>query len=170
MNKLFLLAFLAVVALIAAACGGSDGVEHSPAASDDHMDSHDPDHMEGTVPGGPADEAEASTEVEVEAHDDFTFTPASIEVEAGEVVTFVVRNEGLAQHEFVLGDEAYQQMHEAEMQGDHDMDMMENAVVVPGGETKKITWRFDEAGEVLFGCHEPGHYKAGMVGRITIDA
>lgn len=168
MNKSFLVAFLAVLALVAAACGGSDGVDDSGTASDDHMHSHD--DTEGVVPGGPAEEAEAITEVEVEAQDDFTFTPASIEVEAGEVVTFVVRNEGVAQHEFVLGDEVYQQMHEAEMQGDHDMDMMENAIVVPGGETKKITWRFDEAGEVLFGCHEPGHYKAGMVGRITIGA
>lgn len=162
MKKSLLVAMLAAVALVATACGGSEGAEHDAHA--DH------DHAEPTVPGGPADEAEATTEIEVKAQDDFSFTPASVQVEAGEVVTFVVRNDGMARHEFVLGDEAYQRMHEAEMQGDHDMDMMENAVVLAGGETKKITWRFDEAGEVLFGCHEPGHYKAGMVGRITIDA
>jgi uncharacterized cupredoxin-like copper-binding protein len=27
-----------------------------------------------------------------------------------------------------------------------------------------------EGGEILFGCHQPGHYEAGMKGIITIEA
>ena len=39
---------------------------------------------------------------------------------------------------------------------------------VEPGESALLTWRFTESGEVLFGCHEPGHYEGGMVGTIEI--
>jgi uncharacterized cupredoxin-like copper-binding protein len=86
--------------------------------------------MEGTVPGSAADSGEATREIVVEAADDLRFDPSSIEVEVGEVVTFVVRNIGELDHEFVLGDEAYQDMHEADMEGDADMMETGNAVTV----------------------------------------
>jgi len=44
-----------------------------------------------------------------------TFDPAQITVTEGETVAFVVTNTGQAPHEFVIGDEAVQQEHEAEM-------------------------------------------------------
>jgi uncharacterized cupredoxin-like copper-binding protein len=126
--------------------------------------------MDGTVPGSAADPGEATRNIVVDASDDLRFDPSSIEVEAGEVVTFVVRNAGKVDHEFVLGDKAYQDMHEAEMEGGADMmDMdMGNAVTVAPGETKKLTWSFEDPGEVLYGCHEPGHYDGGMVGSIEV--
>jgi uncharacterized cupredoxin-like copper-binding protein len=31
-----------------------------------------------------------------------------------------------------------------------------------------MTWRFTEAGTTEFGCHEPGHFAAGMVGDISV--
>lgn len=52
--------------------------------------------------------------------------------------------------------------------GDNYMAGMDNAVTVEPGDTAKITWRFEDAGEVLYGCHEPGHYEGGMVGTIEI--
>jgi uncharacterized cupredoxin-like copper-binding protein len=105
----------------------------------------------------------------VVASDDLKFDPSSIQVEAGEVITFVVRNEGENEHEFVLGDEAYQDMHESDIaEGDHHMSGMDNAVTVSPGETAEITWGFDETGRVLYGCHEPGHYDGGMVGTIEV--
>lgn len=162
MKKVVMLSALAAFALVAAACGVSDDghSEHMAAGSSEK-------HMEGVVPGSEADADDATREVIVEASDDLEFDPGSIEVKAGEVITFIVRNTGSAQHEFVLGDRAYQEMHE-DMGGDHEMDSMRNAVVVAGGETEEITWSFEESGEVLFGCHEPGHYKGGMFGTITV--
>jgi uncharacterized cupredoxin-like copper-binding protein len=68
----------------------------------------------------------------------------------------------------VLGDEAYLDMHEADMD-DADMMEMGNAVTVAPGETKELTWRFDDVGEVLYGCHEPGHYTGGMVGSVEVS-
>lgn len=86
----------------------------------------------------------------------------------GDTVTFVVRNDGNTAHEFVLGDEAYQEQHADEMHGD-DMATSEGAVEVAPGETKRLTWRFTQEGEVLYGCHEPGHYEGGMVGNIRVS-
>jgi uncharacterized cupredoxin-like copper-binding protein len=44
-----------------------------------------------------------------------------------------------------------------------------NAISLAPGETKELTWRFVEAGTVEYGCHEPGHYEAGMHGEMTIS-
>ena len=32
----------------------------------------------------------------------------------------------------------------------------------------KLIWIFDRAGEFSFACRIPGHYEAGMVGRIIV--
>jgi len=44
-----------------------------------------------------------------------------------------------------------------------------NAFVLDPGQTKETTWTFTAAGELLYGCHQPGHYGAGMVGTITVQ-
>jgi uncharacterized cupredoxin-like copper-binding protein len=158
---------LVLAALLMSACGsGSDHAGHTGAGDD-----HSPGSMQhgGSVPGVPAGAGDADREITVIASDDLSFDPASMTVSAGEVVTFVVNNEGKTEHEFVLGDEAYQDMHQQDMaEGDHHMSGMDNAVVVPPGETIELTWRFDEPGEVLYGCHEPGHYDGGMVGTVEV--
>lgn len=152
-----LVALMALIAVIGLACGSES------------------EAGEGEVLGAPADAADADRKVDVEASDDLRFDPSSLEVESGEVITFVVQNTGEADHEFVLGDAAYQEAHEEETAEDHDMMNMDgdasggdNAITVGPGETKELTWEFDETGEVLFGCHEPGHYEGGMVGTIKI--
>ncbi|MGH2661134.1 MAG: cupredoxin domain-containing protein, partial [Actinomycetota bacterium] len=53
--------------------------------------------------------------VAVSALDSLRFEPAEIRVQSGEMVRFVVTNEGSGEHEFVLGDEATQMEHEGEM-------------------------------------------------------
>jgi uncharacterized cupredoxin-like copper-binding protein len=32
-----------------------------------------------------------------------------------------------------------------------------------------MTWHMTEGGEILFGCHQPGHYQAGMKGTVTVE-
>lgn len=160
--------FLAVLALGASACGGQEehGGGHTGSATSNGSASMD---HRGSVPGSAADKSDAARKVVVVASDDLKFDPASIQVDAGEVITFVVRNEGKTVHEFVLGDEAYQQMHEGDMaQGGHMSSNMDNAVSVDPSDSAEITWRFDETGEVLYGCHEPGHYDGGMVGAVEV--
>ncbi len=43
------------------------------------------------------------------------------------------------------------------------------AVDVPPQETVTLVYTFDEPGTLLYGCHVPGHYTAGMVGTMTIE-
>ena len=36
-------------------------------------------------------------------------------------------------------------------------------LTVEPGDTGELSYTFDEAGPVQIGCHEPGHFEAGMV-------
>jgi uncharacterized cupredoxin-like copper-binding protein len=96
--------------------------------------------------------------------------PADITVSAGETVTFRLINRGNLVHDFTLGDQATQNKHEAEMMEMGGMDHGDpNVVVIPAGETAELTWTFTNAGTVLIGCHQPGHYAPGMTGRVTVQ-
>ena len=48
---------------------------------------------------------------------------------------------------------------------EHDEPHM--AHIAPGG-TGEIGWRFPNAGTFYFGCLIPGHFEAGMVGKVTV--
>lgn len=120
--------------------------------------------------GGDGDEA-ASRTIEIDMVD-IAFEPSTVEVEAGETVRFVFSNEGEAVHEGFVGDEQAQEEHDAERSGeggdeeemggmDHGGD--EEAVVVEPGEEGELTYTFEEPGRIQIGCHQPGHYEAGMV-------
>lgn len=159
-----LFAGLIVVVLTTVACGGTD---HS--AHDAGMQPNPSHAMSGAVPGEPGDPADADRTVRITASDELAFKPATLQVDQGEAVTFVIRNVGNIEHEFVLGDQPYQEMHEADMEQGHVMMDTVNAVSLAPNETKQLTWIFSEVGQVLFGCHEPGHYEGGMVGTITVS-
>lgn len=119
--------------------------------------------------GEPADPANADRDFEIATTDDLAFIPADLTVTAGETITFRIVNEGTVAHDFTLGDETTQERHEremAEMGMEHDQP---NVVTVAAGETKELTWTFVQPGIVLVGCHQPGHYDAGMKGLITVE-
>jgi uncharacterized cupredoxin-like copper-binding protein len=111
--------------------------------------------------------------IEVEALDELAWDPESVTVDAGETVTFVVTNDGQAQHEFVLGPEHVQEAHEEAAAGGMEHgEAGEEAMAVlelAPGETEEATVTFEEPGEILYGCHEPGHYDGGMVGTVIVE-
>ena len=124
--------------------------------------------------GAPADAATATRTVVVHARDDLTYLPATIAVKVGETITFQVINDGKAQHDFVLGDAQVQDDHQAAMAGMQPGSQMlmpdaTNAVHIPPGQTKSITWTFPTAGMTLYASHEPGDYAGGMKGTITVS-
>lgn len=148
-------AALAIGALTLAACGDDDttaGTEASPRT------------------------------VEIDMRD-IEFSPDEVDVEAGETVRFVFHNRGDVTHDAFIGDEAAQDDHEMEMRGEGEMSEMsdmgdeggeghdamddENGITVMPGETGEITHTFTEGDDLLIGCHEAGHYDAGM--RIMIN-
>lgn len=120
--------------------------------------------------GSPAEATDADRVIEITTTDSLVFDPSDITVAPGETVTFRLINKGNLVHDFTLGDQATQDEHEAEMAEMGGMAHEEpNVATIPAGETTELTWRFGEAGTVLVGCHQPGHYAAGMTGQITVE-
>lgn len=154
-----------------AACGG-DGASTTSIDTTMPMETtmaHDMGDEEFAF-GAPMDGSMADRVVEITANDDFTFAPATIEVANGEVVTFRVTNTGSIPHDFVLGDAEAQDEHAAEMaeMGAGMAHDEANVFTLAPGETKELTWHFTVSGEVIYGCHQPGHYTAGMKGTVTV--
>jgi uncharacterized cupredoxin-like copper-binding protein len=87
-----------------------------------------------------------------------------------ETVRFDVQNAGEIAHEFFVGTEIEQGDHETEMRdpmaAGHDHP---TGVHVEAGKSKKLAIKFSTAGTFLMGCHEPGHYAAGMKGTIVVE-
>ena len=123
-------------------------------------------------PWGIAGDAKAvKRTIEIRMTDNMRFTPDSIEVRQGETIRFVHTNNGAVMHEFVLGTKAELDEHAALMKKfpgmEHDEPYM--AHVAPGKEAE-IVWTFNRDGEFDFACLLPGHYEAGMVGKIRVVA
>ncbi|CAL95567.1 plastocyanin/azurin family copper-binding protein [Azoarcus olearius] len=101
--------------------------------------------------------------------DDMRFSPDRIEVRRGETIRFVHSNRGQVMHEMVIGTPASLDEHAALMEKfpgmEHDDPWM--AHVAPGGSGEMI-WHFNRAGEFEFACLIPGHYQAGMKGRLVV--
>lgn len=101
---------------------------------------------------------------------DIAFDPPSVTVTAGETVTFVFRNEGTIRHDAFLGDEAAQEKHEKDMQkaGSHHHHGSD-AITVDPGETGSLTHTFKAGDVLIIGCHEAGHWAAGMKLAVAIS-
>lgn len=109
--------------------------------------------------------------IDIRALDTLRFMPAQIVVTRGETVKFVVTNAGKAAHEFVIGDAAAQAEHQQEMRAMPGMVMHDvNGVTLPPGQTRDLVWTFTRDGTVEYACHVPGHFAAGMLGRILIES
>jgi uncharacterized cupredoxin-like copper-binding protein len=125
------------LAVIIGACGGGDSTHNAAGGRTIDIDMRDND-----------------------------FSPASVQVKAGEEVQFVFHNKGAAVHDAYIGDEAAQTEHEHEMRassgnahgGGHGTD----GITVEPGKTATLSHTFDKSGTTIVGCHEDGHYVLGM--------
>ncbi len=119
---------------------------------------------EPTTTAGP----DGARVVEVEMRD-IAFVPTAVDVRAGETVRFVFKNTGHVVHDALIGDQAAQDEHEKEMRGGHgDHGKGSDAVSVKPGKTAQLTYTFDRPGQILIGCHQPGHYTGGMKAAVNI--
>ncbi|MEX2393666.1 MAG: plastocyanin/azurin family copper-binding protein [Actinomycetota bacterium] len=105
---------------------------------------------------------------------DSHFEPDSIDIDVGDTVEFHFANDGATRHDAFIGDEKAQAEHEREMRAaddaEHGGGHAENepgALTLEPDERGMLTHTFDKAGTYEIGCHEPGHYAAGM--KLTID-
>lgn len=117
-----------------------------------------------TVTGVPTASA-APVVVEVDMLDR-RFSPDSFTFSQGSVVVFRFRNTTAERHQAAVGDGNFQQ---DRVSGQLDPnDPLVNTVVVEPGGTADLPYRMDVPGELLIGCHEPGHWEAGMRATVTV--
>jgi uncharacterized cupredoxin-like copper-binding protein len=120
--------------------------------------------------GRAADPKKAKRVVKVEMTDQMRFVPAEITVKRGEIVRFVPTNKGQVMHEMVLGTmddlKAHAQMMKKHPEMEHDEPHM--AHVAPG-KSGEMGWQFNKTGAFYYGCLLPGHFEAGMVGKVVVS-
>jgi uncharacterized cupredoxin-like copper-binding protein len=94
------------------------------------------------------------------------FSPASFSFRRGTVVIFRFHNGGAQRHQAVVGDVAVQQdrVDGQLLPGDP----LVNTVLVEPGQDADLPYRMDVPGELRIGCHEAGHWAAGMKATITV--
>jgi uncharacterized cupredoxin-like copper-binding protein len=162
----------AALTLVAAACGGDD-------ANDTDDTGLSADRPATEAPGRGAAGEPRTVEVTMA---DNEFSPASVEVAPGETVRFQFTNDGTVTHDAVVGDAAAQAEHEDEMRaagdGTTSMEGMghgtvasgdEAAITVEPGRAGELTHTFAAGDALLIGCHQPGHYDAGMRIDVTVS-
>lgn len=178
---------LFTLALATATIAGASGAY----AAGSHAGGHGHGHGAAIDFGKPADASKATRTVTVVMRDNL-YEPESIAVKAGETVRFVIRNEGEFVHEFNIGTPAMHAAHQKEMMMmvehgalepdkiNHQMMKMDmgggktmehndpNSVLLEPGQSGEIVWTFSKAADLEFACNVPGHYDAGMVGKLSI--
>lgn len=87
-------------------------------------------------------------------------------VRAGETVRFVIRNDDPIDHELIIGPAEVHARHATGTEAHHGT--VPGEVTAPAGSVVSTTYRFPAAGQVVFGCHLPGHWAHGMTGVVEV--
>ena len=112
----------------------------------------------------------AARTVRIVMSDTMRFTPDRIKVRQGETVRFIVANKGNMLHEMVIGTEDELEEHAELMKKFPDMEHDEPYMAhVASGKSQQLVWTFNRPGEFAFACLMPGHFEAGMTGKITVS-
>lgn len=99
------------------------------------------------------------------------FAPDRLEVQRGEQIKFVIRNDGGLKHEFMLDSVAANAKHAVAMQKNPEMQHDDpNGKQADPKATVELLWRFTKVGTFEFACLIPGHYEAGMKGVVVVSA
>jgi uncharacterized cupredoxin-like copper-binding protein len=94
------------------------------------------------------------------------FNPSEIAVPVGVPVTITLRNDDPIDHEWIVGDDAVQAKHRTGTELLHPS--IPTEVVIPAMSTRTTVVTFQQAGQLKYICHLPGHEAYGMVGTVTI--
>jgi len=115
---------------------------------------------------------------------DFAFQPRELRLRSGDLVTLVLKNKGTVAHEIMAGSGEIQHDggYATDLFGQVDVRVSGGAkpdhvhakggfmVVVGKGTTAHATFTVPaRPGVYEIGCFQPGHYLAGMVGRLVIE-
>lgn len=164
MKSTRVLVLSALCSMLAAGGAFAHGDKHGAPAKVDYS------KAEQMPFGIAADPKKAARTMRIEMADTMRFTPAEVKVKRGETVRFVVTNKGKQMHEMVLGTMDELKKH-AELMKKHpgmEHDEPHMAHVAPA-KTADMGWRFSKAGTFYYGCLLPGHFEAGMIGKIVVE-
>lgn len=156
------------LALVSLAAISSNTYAHGDEAHSKPW-TYDAAKVEDTAFGRQGDPVKAKRTIRVEMADTMRFTPAEISVKRGETVRIVATNKGQVLHEMVIGTAEELKQHAELMKKfpgmEHDEAHMAH---VKPGKSGEIVWQFTQPGEFQFACLIPGHFEAGMVGKVTV--
>jgi uncharacterized cupredoxin-like copper-binding protein len=152
------LVLLAFAALAAGAIG-------APAK----LHAHTGEHFSAGEPGDPTKPFRV---VRISIHDGkggMGYAPQSFEVHLGEQIKFIIWNDGIYNHEFILASTADNLKHAALMKKYPDMEHDDpNGETIGSYNSAEILWRFSKKGTFEFSCLIPGHREAGMIGKVIV--
>ncbi len=131
-----------------------------------------PAHTPGSDDGHSAAEAHTVREITIEAGDLY-FSPAEIEVVAGQPVRLILNNTGALEHDWSIDHIAVTAVHEDSVHSDdhvhhmagHDPDLH---IAAMAGEQGVLEFTPTEPGTYEITCTVAGHKEAGMVGRLVV--
>ena len=130
--------------------------------------------------------------INIKMYDNY-YEPNVLKVKEGETIKFIVQNLGKMVHEYNIATKEMHIKHQPEMQKlvehgilkinkidmvkmkemskkDHSLSHSHaNSVIVEPNKTKEIIWKFSKNTVLEIACNVPGHYQAGMVGKIIFE-
>ena len=130
--------------------------------------------------------------INIKMYDNY-YEPNVLKVKEGETIKFLVQNLGKMVHEYNIATKEMHIKHQPEMQKlvehgilkinkidmvkmkemskkDHSLSHSHaNSVIVEPNKTKEIIWKFSKNTVLEIACNVPGHYQAGMVGKIIFE-
>jgi len=159
-----IIAYALVMSLVSVTGALAHGDEDRGKKEEQRADDH------AAAIGKPGDPGKVTRSIAVEMSDAMRFKPANIKVKRGETLRFIVRNTGKLKHEMVLGTIKELKEHAELMRKFPEMEHADpNQVSVEPGKTGELVWQFTKAGTFDFACLVPGHFEAGMVGKIRVS-
>lgn len=139
-----------------------------------HQESHKNQHTttkEQKDWGIGGDAKNVTRTIEITMLDTMRFVPSQIDIKQGETVRLTVKNSGKVMHELVIGTKMELDTHAEMMKKHPNMEHDEPYMAhVSPEKSADIIWNFNRAGVFDFACLLPGHYDAGMVGKINVIA
>jgi uncharacterized cupredoxin-like copper-binding protein len=149
----------------AIAAPGATGHSHGHGGSQSHA-------HESFSAGEPGDPKKPARTVKVVMREDgkkMLFEPARIEVRRGEQIRFVLDNAGAKDHEFVLATVKENKKHGEQMRKNPEMEHDDpNAKKLAAALSGELVWKFTKKGTFEYACLIPGHYEAGMHGKVIV--
>lgn len=159
----YLYVCVAVASLSVAGTAVAHGDEHAAHRK------FDASQVEATPFGQEGNPRKVSRTIKVGMNDKMRFSPERLTVKRGETVKFVVHNDGQVLHEMVLGTPVALKEHAELMKKFPSMEHADaNMAHVKPGKSGEIIWQFTQPGEFEFACLQPGHFEAGMVGKVVV--